>query len=92
MIFLDLDNNPITKLSKESFKDFEQLKYLNLSGIPKAKTDKTEESFFNVQKLFLETNKEPKQFIKIISRFNYDLEISFENADRLLKNTLSFPI
>jgi hypothetical protein len=92
LIFIDLDNNPITKFSKDSFKDFDQLKYLNLWGIPKVNTDKTEESFLNLLKLFQETNQEAKQFIKIISRFNFDLENSFENADRLLKNTLSFPI
>jgi hypothetical protein len=92
LIFLDLDNNPITNFSEDSFKDFEKLKYLNLSGIPQTKNDK--EASINVNKLFQGTNQETKQSIRMIHCFHFILESSFENPDQLLEiiSLSSYPI
>ena len=51
--FLDLDNNSIKKIFKDSFKDFKKLKYLNLS---KFITQIDKKAFFNVPKLIEGTN------------------------------------
>jgi Leucine-rich repeat (LRR) protein len=90
MIFLDLDNNPIKKICKDSFKDFKKLKYLNLSETTINQIDK--KAFFNVPKLIEGTNQvmekteKIKEFIMKIQRFNFNLETSFKNVDQLLEN------
>ena len=74
LIFLNLDDNKIKKICKDSFIDFDNLRYLNLLNNQLAKVEK--EAFNRVPKLIKKPIPEMKdakkidEFIKIIPRYD----------------------